>query len=572
MKRRIMVIILTLALCLGLCPAVTAAGEDAQTVSLSAIPDRAGLEKLLYGMDYYEDNSGGKEYNCLEANTGQSDIFGALVNNQLSCVDWKDYPGRGMRTFWDMRDPLGKFDWLGFGYCQFDKAQTDWVGVNIFNCPQDDWNALRAANENKRENGNVEMYTYGDSYYYYLGGIGWMGWTLKLVSAKTDGEYFYVAYDTWYDYWDNGRNVFRYYATVGQKTLGGKTYWTLYANSEKGFVDVAEPRSDGDWSKVSNWAEEEVREAAYEGLLPEVLRGYDMTRPITRAEFAAVAVSVYEKLTGRSAEPDPTGTFSDTDDLDVRKAAAIGVVDGVGEGKYAPKATLTREQAATMLTRVWKSWKGSEVLPYWKLEDFDDDGYISDWAADGVYFMNANNVIRGTGEGQFSPKMTATREQALLIALRMFNKFGKGEVRYNWVITDLSWTDAFQKAKDCGGMLARFDSTDEFFDCVYEISSNDFDTLFNRSFRFGARWDENKGHFYMVDEDNKPYGSPLETKNSWAFHCWDLNEPSYEWNGHQETTVAFELKGEENWPWNDVADQVYEPGQGLYGFILEYKN
>ena len=571
MKRRIVVIILTLALCLGLCPAVTAAGGDAQTVSLSAIPDRKGLEKLLYGMDYFRDNSGGKEYSCLKANTGASDLFSNLIGLTF-CADWADYPGRGTQEYWNAKDPLRKFDWLGLGYRKFDKAQADWIGINIFNCPQEDWNALRTANENKREGGNVCMYTYGDSYYHYLGGIGWMGWTLKLVSAKTDGEYYYVAYDTWNEYWDSSRTVTRYYATVGQKTLGGKTYWTLYANSEKGFVDVAEPRADGDWSKVSNWAEEEVREAAYEDLLPKVLRGYDMTRPISRAEFAAVAVAVYEKLTGGNVRPAPAGTFSDTDDLDVRKAAAIGVVNGVGNGKYAPKATLTREQAATMLTRVWQSWKDTTDLPYWKLDDFADHRAISDWAADGVYFMNANNVIRGTGERKFSPRATATREQALLIALRMVKKFGRGDVRYNWVVSDLSWTDAFRKARDCGGTLARFDSTDDFFDCVYEIYSYDFDTLYGRSFRFGARWDEDKGHFYMVDADNEPCGSPLETKNSWAYRCWDLGEPSYEWNGHKETTISFRLEGEENWPWSDMADQVYQPGQGLYGFILEFEN
>jgi|GEM_PF-5275067 len=571
MKRRILIFTLLLALCLGLCPAALADAGGASTVSLSSIPDRAGLEHLLYGLDYYDDGSWGKEYNCRRNIPGEHDLFSNLVS-LTPCADLAAYPGKGVKNYWDARDPLGNFDWLNLGYKQFDKNEVDWIGQNIFNCSEGDWDLLRIASENRLEGGNIRMYTYGDSYYHYLGGIGWMGWTLKLVSAKTDGNYYYVTYDTWNDYWDNGKTVTRYYATVGQKTLSGKTYWTLYANSAKGFVDMPEIRSSGNWSKVSNWAEEEMGQAAYYGLIPQVLRGYDMTRPISRQEFAAVAVTLYETLTDRSISPAPSGTFSDTTDLEVRKAYAIGVVNGTGGGKYSPASTLTREQAATMLARVYQAWKDPDKLPYWKKEDFRDHGSIASWAADGVYFMNANNVIVGTGGGSFSPKKTATREQALLIALRMYRKFGMTDLRYNWVVTDLSWTEAFQKAKDCGGMLARFDSQEDFFDCVYAFASEDFDTLFGRHFRFGARWDEDRGHFYMVDENNEPYGQPLETKSSWASGCWDLGEPSYTWNGHRETTISFRMEGEENWPWSDVADQVYQPGKQLYGFLLEFEN
>ncbi len=60
--------------------------------------------------------------------------------------------------------------------------------------------------------------------------------------------------------------------------------------------------------------------------------------------------------------------------------------------------------------------------------------YISDWAKDSVYFMNANEIILGVGENRFAPKnittdeearnyANATRERALSIAVRMVDKF-----------------------------------------------------------------------------------------------------------------------------------------------------
>ncbi|MDR1532453.1 MAG: S-layer homology domain-containing protein [Clostridiales bacterium] len=60
---------------------------------------------------------------------------------------------------------------------------------------------------------------------------------------------------------------------------------------------------------------------------------------------------------------------------------------------------------------------------------------MSDWAKPSVYFMAANGIISGVGDNNFAPKATtsdeeargyaqATREQALVIAVRMVEKLG----------------------------------------------------------------------------------------------------------------------------------------------------
>lgn len=181
---------------------------------------------------------------------------------------------------------------------------------------------------------------------------------------------------------------------------------------------------------ASPWAQAELEEAERLGLVPEVLKGQDLTRPITRAEFAAVAVRVYETLTGTAVAPAENAPFTDTDDTDVLKAYRIGVVNGTSATTYGPDTLLDREQLAAMLTRVLKK----VYLAGWSLQNdqqfalssgsssvFADDAEISRWAKDSVYFMAGNSVLGGVGGGKFAPMGTAgraTREQALVIAVR----------------------------------------------------------------------------------------------------------------------------------------------------------
>ena len=190
---------------------------------------------------------------------------------------------------------------------------------------------------------------------------------------------------------------------------------------------------------VSNWAKPEIEKAEKLGLIPDSLKSADLTKPITRAEFAAVSVKVYEALSGTAAIPAVNNPFTDTKDPEVLKAFNIGSVNGTSATTFTPNALLNREQAATMLTRVFKkvSLNGWTLatdsqfkLDYTKPAPFADDAKISDFAKDSVYFMAANGIIAGTGNNMFSPRATtaaeeaanyasATREQALAIAVRM---------------------------------------------------------------------------------------------------------------------------------------------------------
>lgn len=194
--------------------------------------------------------------------------------------------------------------------------------------------------------------------------------------------------------------------------------------------------------QASDWAVAEIAKADELGLIPDSLKTADLTKPITRAEFAAVSVKLYEKLSGNAAQLPATNPFTDTNDPEVLKAYHTGITAGVAADRFAPTDLLNREQAATMLTRVFKK----AYVEGWTLEDdgkftfnydappkFADDARISDWAKPSVYFMVAHGIISGVGNNEFAPRAVttaeqamnyavATREQALAIAVRMVEK------------------------------------------------------------------------------------------------------------------------------------------------------
>jgi hypothetical protein len=157
-----------------------------------------------------------------------------------------------------------------------------------------------------------------------------------------------------------------------------------------------------------------------------------MTKGISRKEFSALAVELYENLQGSNAKVDTVNPFSDVNDPAVTKAYHLGIVSGIGGGLFAPDAALTREQAAAMLTRVYKAVYDGHALDTAGVTKFNDDHLISAWAKDAVYFMVKNDIIAGLGSNTFGPAPRsgkdasygrATREQAFKIAVAMIEKF-----------------------------------------------------------------------------------------------------------------------------------------------------
>jgi len=165
---------------------------------------------------------------------------------------------------------------------------------------------------------------------------------------------------------------------------------------------------------LSSWAVEQVNTAISEGLVPQNLRS-NYTQATTRLEFATLAVVLYEKLQG---EVTGRRTFVDTNDVNVQKAASIGIVAGVGDNRFDPDGTLTREQAAVMLSRLADALE--KPLPR-QAATFADNTQISSWATEGVGHVQAGGIMSGVGNNTFAPQNPYTREQSIVTILRLYD-------------------------------------------------------------------------------------------------------------------------------------------------------
>lgn len=207
----------------------------------------------------------------------------------------------------------------------------------------------------------------------------------------------------------------------------------------------------------SNWAAEDIINAISMGYLdddPDVfgyqpaitdLLGSDYTRAITRGQFSALAVRYYETLMSDITGEDYTIAVNPGDDVfadcsnneNMAKAFNLGLVGGYNSadtraGVYVgPNDNITREQAATMLTRLMECLiddfddAGRTGWTVWYADDLPFVDEIADWAYDGVRAVYGVGAMTGTTSTTFSAKSNYTIEQSIVTLMRIDNNWAR---------------------------------------------------------------------------------------------------------------------------------------------------
>lgn len=173
-------------------------------------------------------------------------------------------------------------------------------------------------------------------------------------------------------------------------------------------------------SMPSAWAQEQVAAAISAGLVPENLQsGY--TSPVTRGDVVEVFIRLIESCAGKSIEAVMAdegvsidyGAFTDTRDEAVLAAHALGIINGVGNGRFDPDGTLTRSQIAAILNRIAR------------LMGVRTSGYSHSFTDVSGHWVNSElgwpvhaGIIQGVGNNRFDPDGDLTTEQAIVIAYR----------------------------------------------------------------------------------------------------------------------------------------------------------
>lgn len=167
--------------------------------------------------------------------------------------------------------------------------------------------------------------------------------------------------------------------------------------------------------KGGDWYYDAVEYTVEKGLLSGM--STNIFAPDTELSRAMVVQILYSM----EGKPAVTGTSPFADVAEdawyadaVKWAASQGIVDGVGDGRFAPEAQVTREQLALILF----GYAGSPDAPAQDLTGFADAGQVSAWSADALRWAVGSNIISGKTGNVLNAQGTATRAEVAQMIMK----------------------------------------------------------------------------------------------------------------------------------------------------------
>lgn len=220
-----------------------------------------------------------------------------------------------------------------------------------------------------------------------------------------------------------GRHTIRVEAACGAFS---RTVEQVIYVDDQGFVMGADA-ADLQLSSAAAWATGAIMNARARGLVTS-RTGSGFDAPITRLQFAELAVNLIENVTGREVAAGG-GAFHDTSDPVAQKAVAAGIASGTGGGNFSPDAPITREQICVMLHKVIQyvdQARGSSTLPAVATTldgRFADAGQVDAWAVESMALLTNSGLMSGTGPDTLSPQKNTSVQEAVTLILALHGRF-----------------------------------------------------------------------------------------------------------------------------------------------------
>ena len=109
---------------------------------------------------------------------------------------------------------------------------------------------------------------------------------------------------------------------------------------------------------------------------------------------------------------------------DIEQLHDLGLVNGIGDGRYDPASPVTREQMAAFLARLWRLVSADDdpvdlTMPF---GDVDETSF----AYADVGLIARYGITTGTGPGEYSPEDPVTREQMAAFLARLWRLLDAG--------------------------------------------------------------------------------------------------------------------------------------------------
>ena len=200
-------------------------------------------------------------------------------------------------------------------------------------------------------------------------------------------------------------------------------------NDKKPTTDVGDgvpdvPSTDGGDARFTDlgnhaWAEDAINSLADEGIIKGTSENtFSPAANITRADFAILLVRAFE------LSSDNTENFTDVSESDyfareLAIARNTGIVNGIGDNKFAPKNTITRED---MMVIVYRALTGLGVEFVGRAApgtpEYPDFNSVSEYAREAVSALVEAGLVNGKN-GKIAPLDYTTRAEVAVLLKRI---------------------------------------------------------------------------------------------------------------------------------------------------------
>lgn len=174
----------------------------------------------------------------------------------------------------------------------------------------------------------------------------------------------------------------------------------------------------------NHWANEYIVRLTKSGVINGV--GENKFAPqdkVTRQDFVKILIGALKMELSNSKN-----SFADVQsgsyyEKYITTAYEKGFISGIDDNRFGVGQNISRQDAAVILSRVLS---GNGIVNTEEAVEFKDNGDISDYAKDAVSLVSSAKIFGGNDKGQFNPKDGLTRAEACAIICRLMD-LAKGE-------------------------------------------------------------------------------------------------------------------------------------------------
>lgn len=170
-----------------------------------------------------------------------------------------------------------------------------------------------------------------------------------------------------------------------------------------------------------HWGKKYIESAVTAGFIAGYEdRTFKPDQAVSRAEFITMVNNALQLRDENTVNL----LFSDVRQTDwyyreIQKACYARYVNGISDHSFMPKKSITRQEAAVMLSRFLPKSGSEKTAP---LDEYSDSAKISNWAKTAMALMTEKGYMTGNANGNLLPKGFLTRAEAAKIIGEMIKK------------------------------------------------------------------------------------------------------------------------------------------------------